>query len=656
MKKLLTMIGAAVAVSAIALTGLPAMGLTLNDGLVAYLPFDDGTVSNAVAVSPVVPEASTATAPTFVDNGMVGKCLNIPSGAYVKLTGSDTGSLTFEDSNKSFTAVIWANYGTQSGDPLIFANKGGTGVNRGVLLCAQNNTANAHFNAGTGRSGAVQTQGQDKFDKYFTGEGSGKWTFYAMTYNDGTFTMYQGKSDGTLSTEIGSLSKTGYSLATGYPFVLAQLGSCDYGSKFVGQLDDFALWTRALSHDDIWRIYEYGRSGMELGDVLNAQTVKWNGSAGDGKMSNGENWDGGSAPAAGDTLDFSAVAAGATIIADIPNTTFDTITFGSNKFSVSGDLNLTTITRPYLMSVNSGATVTVGYVASDRKENYFIDRLDGTFIVTGQFNYNDSKDYGSTARYIYKSGSGTVVASQFRVGFSSNDCYVNANNNHLVLGAGGLAIRKKYFLKLNNQTFTLGASADFTLGRREDFTASQSTFDGTGTLYIDTTDFFDSTIGRTITIEGYLSGGTRIEARGKGTVVFDTIPEAANAFNMGLNATDGVTIELKTGAQVSNGGATTFADGTTLKLPAAGSGAVTLKGPLAFSGTGAVNLKLGTGTEEVMKGEYELLTGVTSFPADFSNVVLINPIPDGTAATYVTDGTTLKLLVYRPKGLVIFVM
>ena len=59
---------------------------TLNDGLVAYLPFDDGTATNVVAGSPVMPEPSTGTAPTYVGNGMVGKCLNIPSGAYVKLT------------------------------------------------------------------------------------------------------------------------------------------------------------------------------------------------------------------------------------------------------------------------------------------------------------------------------------------------------------------------------------------------------------------------------------------------------------------------------------------------------------------------------------------------------------------------------------------
>ena len=241
---------------------------TLNDGLVAYLPFDDGTAANVVAGSPVTPEPSTGTAPTYVGNGMVGKCLNIPSGAYVKLTGSDSvtlaeNSLGFEDSNKSFTAIIWANYGKQTKDPLLFANKGWSpGYLKGVLLCAQGDTANAQFNAAAGAAA-------NRFDKYFTGEGSGKWTFYAMVCKSGSFTLYQGKSDGTLSSQTASSS--GFDMNTGCPFYLAQDGTGNYSNgarPFIGKLDDFALWTRALSADDITRIYEFGRSGAGLGELL----------------------------------------------------------------------------------------------------------------------------------------------------------------------------------------------------------------------------------------------------------------------------------------------------------------------------------------------------------------------------------------------------
>ena len=243
---------------------------TLNDGLVAYLPFDNSMTENAVAVSPVAPEASTTTAPALENNGMVGKCLNIPSGAYVKLTGSDSetlanNSLGFEDSNRSFTAIVWVNHGALANDPVIFANKNWGGTAKGALLCAKtvSNKPTVQFNAGNNSSridsNATAMQ--------FTGEGTGKWTFYAMVGTNGTFYCYQGKSDGTFSAKSPA-TLSNFTMDTGYPFVLGQQGDCAYDRIFTGQLDDFALWNRALSTADIQRIYEFGRSGAGLGELL----------------------------------------------------------------------------------------------------------------------------------------------------------------------------------------------------------------------------------------------------------------------------------------------------------------------------------------------------------------------------------------------------
>ena len=245
---------------------------TLNDGLVAYLPFDNSMTENAVAVSPVAPEASTTTAPALENNGMVGKCLNIPSGAFVKLTGSDSvtlanNSLGFEDSNRSFTAVVWANYGTVSGDPVIFGNKNWSPGNlKGALLCAKtvSKTPGVQFNAANG-SARIDSNGNGWLQ--FSGEGSGKWTFYAMVCSNGTFYCYQGKSDGTFSAK-NPQTLSNFDMDTGYPFVLGQQGNCAYSSIFSGKLDDFALWNRALSRDDLQRIHKSGIAGRKLGDLL----------------------------------------------------------------------------------------------------------------------------------------------------------------------------------------------------------------------------------------------------------------------------------------------------------------------------------------------------------------------------------------------------
>ncbi len=246
-----------IAVSAI----LPSFAdRTLNDGLAVYMPFDTSPTENVVVGSVVAPTASGS--PTSVAGGIVGSnCLNIPSGSYVKLNNSNTGSLTFEDSNKSFTAIVWANFGGVSSDPLLWANKNwDSGSNKGALLCVSSSTG-VRFNAGTGSA---------RIDKDFSGEGSGHWTFYAAVCNNGSFTFYQGKSDGTSNTQTASLS--GFTLASGYPFYLGQDGRGSYSSKFVGKLDDFALWTRPLSTVAVKRIFEYGQLGASIGDLLSVET------------------------------------------------------------------------------------------------------------------------------------------------------------------------------------------------------------------------------------------------------------------------------------------------------------------------------------------------------------------------------------------------
>ncbi len=35
-----------------------------------------------------------------------------------------------------------------------------------------------------------------------------------------------------------------------------------------GDIDDFALWTRALTYEDVKSIYEAGRQGLHLADLL----------------------------------------------------------------------------------------------------------------------------------------------------------------------------------------------------------------------------------------------------------------------------------------------------------------------------------------------------------------------------------------------------
>ena len=240
-------------------------GKTLNDDLAIYLPFDEDMANKSTSANAVqdAPEPS-ATCATLANNGFVGKCLNItaPSSSeygYLKLPGTDTGSLSYPNNN-TFSAILWLRPGTQTGDPVVLGNNNWSGKAMGYIFASRKDNVNqVNFHAANGSS---------RFDKTFPYEASNIWTFYAVVCTNGSFSVYQGKSGtvNTLSKQTASLSN--FSLATGYPFYIGQAGTGTYGNHFIGAVDDFALWTRALSEEDIQRIYECGRTGMELGDLL----------------------------------------------------------------------------------------------------------------------------------------------------------------------------------------------------------------------------------------------------------------------------------------------------------------------------------------------------------------------------------------------------
>ena len=256
--------------------GVAEPARTLNDGLAAYLPFDADS-SNQISGSgvSVVQGSHTSSSPDIKANGFTGKYMNIPAGGFLKLAGSE--NLAYEGGDKSFTAALWVNVNsTPSSDPVLIGNKNWSGATRGILICHGKEIGfgsvvakkRNHFmlNAGDGNKGRIDV---GPFDQE-----NGKWTFYAMTRNnDGVITMYQGRSDGTL--DWASTTFDGFALKheNNYPFYIGEDGTGIYGKsnaarRFAGGVDDVALWTRGLSHDEIARIFECGRAGVNLGELL----------------------------------------------------------------------------------------------------------------------------------------------------------------------------------------------------------------------------------------------------------------------------------------------------------------------------------------------------------------------------------------------------
>ena len=69
--------------------------------------------------------------------------------------------------------------------------------------------------------------------------------------------FYQGRRDGNLHCVADDLPDI--ALKTGKPFFLGQDGTGKYRHPFVGDIDEFSLWTRTLSHEEVRRIFEAGR-------------------------------------------------------------------------------------------------------------------------------------------------------------------------------------------------------------------------------------------------------------------------------------------------------------------------------------------------------------------------------------------------------------
>jgi RNA polymerase sigma factor (sigma-70 family) len=283
---------------------------SLSDGLAAYLPFDSSATENAVSGSSVAPASNGSVA--LIANGMFGSCLDFPSGTgannYVKLVGSDSDSIAYENGNTCFAATIWVKMSPPAYDPPIFANKNWSGNAKGFLLFAGSSSQvkytsingvnpclGGFLNAGSG-SGRIDMGCMDF-------EGTNDWTFYAVTRDAaGIITLYQGRSDGTLDWVSGELS--GSTMVSGQPFYIGNDATGNYYNgqavrAFVGEVDDFGLWTRALSHGEIRRIFSAGRAGVALGSLASVPagpaTATWTGTVSSDPTVAG-NWSGNAVP------------------------------------------------------------------------------------------------------------------------------------------------------------------------------------------------------------------------------------------------------------------------------------------------------------------------------------------------------------------------
>ena len=185
----------------------------------------------------------------------------------VSLDGSE--KLDFEN-GADFTVALWLRLDEpQAPQAPIFANKDWTtGKNPGIVLVGARKTdavkqLGVCFNCGLSSDEKRIDMGTFDIDY-------GEWCFYAVTRRaDGVLTIYQGGQDGHLYWIAEDASAL--ALKTGLPFWIGQDGTGKCKVSLKGDVDDFALWTRTLTREEVRRIHDAGRKGHDLGSLVKAR-------------------------------------------------------------------------------------------------------------------------------------------------------------------------------------------------------------------------------------------------------------------------------------------------------------------------------------------------------------------------------------------------
>lgn len=177
------------------------------------------------------------------------------------LTFGNPSSLDFNTSS-DFTLMTWYRVsGDQTGDPVILGNKNWqSGGNQGVLLLAnEGNGDDFGINIASDHSDRKDI---DPIDYTF----NGWWLLVATFDRDGAATLYAGSPNGKLFVVSEGIQNVG-DITSSLNWNIGQDGTGSYAYNLKADLDDLAIWRRALTLDEVRQIYNQG-AGVELNTLL----------------------------------------------------------------------------------------------------------------------------------------------------------------------------------------------------------------------------------------------------------------------------------------------------------------------------------------------------------------------------------------------------
>ena len=315
----------------------------------------------------------------------------------------------------------------------------------------------------------------------------------------------------------------------------------------------------------------------------------------------------------------------------------------------------------------SGATVEIqgDYTLSGSGETYFsycnagIIKVEGSAIAVGTARMNSE-----TAEDGVFIANGYVTQDRFVLNQHTSNrggTWVIGEDGMVYTGSNSI----RDFYTQRSFSSTLRPSADFAIDA--DITsAAGSSY--SPTLTIGTTDYFDSSVGRKVTVNGVIGTRYLLNVTGIGEIVFNSV----STFVRGIEVSDSATVAVNAGKKPGNG-AVTMNGTSTLKV--AQSGTVTLGGELTLTANAAlafnfteratapvlsassatvsgdtVNVKVSAADGIRPKGGTHTLTSGNHFTGKTVN--LVDP-PDWVQSVDIVDGNLV--LTVKSNGLMIFV-
>ena len=174
------------------------------------------------------------------------------------------------------------------------------------------------------------------------------------------------------------------------------------------------------------------------------------------------------------------------------------------------------------LTVESNATVRVkGTKIQHSSSKTLVNVNDGTFVVSGSMRFNGS---GGNPTHYFASGTGVLIANQID---AENGCRY-CPPGHTVVGPGGIQLNGNSWIRVSNgpATHKFGAYADWeinpTVASNPAIYKNNSTT--SCSLIFDTSDYYDPSVQRTITVRGPIGAGNAdslsAAVTGIGTFVF----------------------------------------------------------------------------------------------------------------------------------------